>query len=134
MSYTAQQTVNRSLRMLGVIDPTETPTDTQAQNALEAINSMVHGWAGKSVDIGHDDWALTDDVTLELDVKHIEGLCALGAITLQPEYPGSQISQAVAAIASAGWASLQAAFHDTSVDSDLVADNMFQHRRTIGWR
>lgn len=126
---TALSVIARSLRQLGVIDPEETPTDTQVSNGLEALNAMVHGWKAQGVDAGHEDWATTDDVTVEIDPQHVNTMTALLTITLQPEFAGSQVAPAVVAAATNGWAGLQAAYFDSSVDSDLVVDIGLQARR-----
>lgn len=125
---TARSVVNRALRMLGVIDPDETPSATMADNALEALNAMVHAWKGQKVDVGHEDWTLDDDVTVEVDPMHVNGMTALLAIDMLPEYPGRQLSPAVKLIADGGWEALKAAYTDSSVDSDLTLDTAFQRR------
>lgn len=125
---TAQSVVYRALRMLGVADPEETPTATMAANGLETLNAMVHGWKGQKVDVGHEDWALTDEVTVEVDPQHVNSMTALLAVEMLPEYPGMTLSPAVLAVAANGWAALQAAYTDSSVDTDLTLDTAFRRR------
>lgn len=133
---TARQVITRSLRQLGIVDPEETPTDTQMDTGLEALNAMVHGWKAQSVDISHEDWTVDDDVTIELDPMHVNGMTALLCGTLQPEFPGSVLSPEIVAMATTGWAGLQAAYFDSSIDSELTVDSGFkrlQANRRWGW-
>lgn len=130
---TARSVVYRALRMMGVVDPEETPTSTMATNGLETLNAMVHAWKGQKVDVGHEDWDFDNDVTVELDPMHVDGMTALLVIAMLPEYPNTQLSPAVKVVADNGWEALKAAHIDSSVDSDLVVDRAFQGRRW-GWR
>lgn len=125
MTTTPRTMGTRALRMLGA-DPEEVPTATQMSTMLEALNAMLHGWKGQGVDIGHSDFALDDDMSVELDPKFNEGTTALLAIVLDPEYPSFSVSPPVAIMAQQGWAALQAAYFDSSIDSDLVVDTGFQ--------
>lgn len=43
-SYSALDIGTRALRLLGVIDPTQTPTPEDAQSAFDALNDMVDDW------------------------------------------------------------------------------------------
>lgn len=125
MTTTPRTMGTRALRMLGA-DPEEVPTATQLATMLEALNAMLHGWKGQGVDIGHSDFALDDDVSVELDPKFFEGTTALLAVVLDPEYPGFGVSPPIAVMAQQGWAALQAAYFNSSVDADLVVDAAFQ--------
>lgn len=125
MTTTPRTMITRALRMLGH-DPEETPSATEMASGLEALNAMLHGWKGQSVDIGHSDFLVDDDVSVELDPKFNEGTTALLAIALSPEYPHAPIPAPVAVMAQQGWAALQAAYFDSSIDSDLVVDSGFQ--------
>lgn len=129
MTTTPRTMVTRALRMLGH-DPEETPTSTEMDSGLQALNAMLHDWKGQAVDIGHSDFALDDDMSVELDPKFTQGTTALLAIVLSPEYPHAQIPPPVAIMAQQGWAALQAAYFDSSVDSDLVVDEGFQRLST----
>lgn len=103
-----------AFRLIAVIDPDETPTDRQMQDALDAMNQMMHGWRSQGVDIAHYDLTLDDDVNL--DPQHIEGCKALLAVRMQPEYPGSNLTASVVQLANNGWAALQAAY----ISDDLL--------------
>lgn len=119
---TARDVIKRSLRLLGQIDPEEDITSSQADTGLQALNAMVHGWKGQGVDVGHEDWTLDDDVTVEIDPMHLNALASLLAVDLIAEYPSAQLPPATAQMAVQSWAALQAAYFDSSVDSDLVVD------------
>lgn len=106
-----------ALRLIAVIDPDETPTARQMQDALDALNQMMHGWRSQGVDIAHYDLTLDDDVNL--DPQHIEGCKALLAVRMQPEYPGSVLSASTVQMANNGWGALQAAYIS---DNTLTVD------------
>lgn len=132
MTTTPRTMVTSALRKLGH-DPEETPTATEMASGLEALNLMLHGWKGQAVDIGHSDFAVDDDVSVELDPKFHEGTIALLAIALSPEYPHAPIPAPVAVIAVQAWAALQAAYFDSSQDSDLTVDLALIPRRRWGF-
>lgn len=44
MAITAQQMCDRALRLLGAVDPEETPTAQERADALYALNSMLDAW------------------------------------------------------------------------------------------
>lgn len=125
MTTTPRTMITRALRQLGA-DPEEVPTATQMATGLEALNTMLHAWKGQGVDIGHSDFLVDDDMSAELDPKFNEGTTALLAVALDPEYPGYTVAPPVILMAQQGWAALQAAYFDSSIDSDLVVDTGFQ--------
>lgn len=125
MTTTPRTMVASALRKLGH-DPEETPTSTEMASGLEAFNLMLHAWKGQGVDIGHSDFAVDDDVSVELDPKFHEGAIALLAIAISPEYPHAQVPAPVVIVATQGWSALQAAYFNSSVDADLVVDSGFQ--------
>lgn len=134
MTTTIRDRVYRALRMLGVSDPEETPSAAQAQYGLLAANEMARAWKGKGVDIGHNaDWTLDSILDAELPREHHEAFTALLAITLMPEYPGTVLPAATGAIAMDGWNSLQAAYMDTSEDSDLQAPTALRRNAANRW-
>ncbi len=139
MTTTARDTVYRMLRMLGVSDPEETPSSAQAEFGLLALNAMVKGWKAQGVDVGHvADWTLDSITDLEIDPQHWTALCALLAIHLSPEYPNAPVPPATAQLAQNGWAGIQAAYFDSSLDAELQADTGFQRlsanrQRWGGW-
>jgi hypothetical protein len=51
MQVTARKVVNRALRLIGVLGEGSTATAQQAQDALEALNSMLAGWSANSLNI-----------------------------------------------------------------------------------
>ncbi len=128
MTTTARDCIYRSLRMLGVSDPEETPSAPQAAYGLDALNRMVHGWKAVNVDVSHVDWTLDSDVELEIDPRHIGAMEAMLAVYLSPEYPGSPVPPATAGLAEAGWRALQAAYVDASKDAVLQIDPFLRRR------
>ncbi len=125
MTTTPRTQITRAIRLLGG-DPEETPTATQIATGLIAMNSMIHAWKGQGVDVGHSDFAVDDDTSVEIDPMFDEGVAALLAIVLDPEYPGLNVSPPVIIMAQQGWAALQARYFDSSIDSDIVVDSAFQ--------
>lgn len=41
---TAQSLINRSLRLIGALDPEESPTTNETANVLEALNGLIDSW------------------------------------------------------------------------------------------
>lgn len=41
---TAQTVINRALRLIGALDPEESPTTNETANALEALNGLIDSW------------------------------------------------------------------------------------------
>lgn len=41
---TAQSLINRSLRLIGALDPEESPTANETANVLEALNGLIDSW------------------------------------------------------------------------------------------
>lgn len=120
MATITRDMIKRAMRLIGVCDPDETPTDRQARDALTALNEMMHGWRSQAVDVAHSDLTLDDEVNL--DPMYIGGCTALLAVWLSAEYPGSTLSPATVELANNGWAALQAGFYNRDKDFDLRAD------------
>lgn len=134
MTTTPRTMITSALRKLGN-DPEETPSGTDLAVGLEILNQMLNGWKGQGVDIGHQDFAIDDDVSVELAPQFHEGAIALLGIALASDMPGRTVTPMTLVVAQQGWSALLAAYFDSSVDSDLVPDRMFQHRRRWGvWR
>lgn len=119
MSQTARDTITRAMRMLGVIIGGTTPTAVQGANGLLAMNAMMHGWKGQSVDIGHQDLGLNDN--LALPDEFLNGVTALLAVELSSEFvvpvPPGVVSSAIN-----GWSALQARYITDNPNQDMIVD------------
>lgn len=127
MAQTARDTITRALVMLGVSVAGRAPTAVEASDGLKDLNSMIHGWKAQGVDVGHVDLALSDN--LALAEEHHEATTALLAIKLAPGYQ-TQPSLALAAIASQGWAGLQAKYITDDITADMTVDRGLQRLGT----
>jgi hypothetical protein len=54
---TVQETINASLRLIGVLDSGETPSTSESNDAFSALNQIVGAWSGAGVPI----WQTTKD-------------------------------------------------------------------------
>ena len=81
---TARTIVEDALREIEQLATGETPTDSEAQDALRVCNRMIHSWDLEGVCVGHTDWTLTSTVTLPHN--HEMGLVALLAVSLAPGF------------------------------------------------
>jgi hypothetical protein len=99
MSSSAQ-IVTRALKRLGVIDPSESPSASEAADGLATLNAMLASWAAHGVNVSPD---------VPLPAKHEKGVTALLAVDLSAEYPGS-LTPRVEADAAEGWQALQAEY------------------------
>lgn len=48
---TALSMIKRSMRLIGAIDSQETPTDVEAQDALEVLNAMLDEWSNNNLSV-----------------------------------------------------------------------------------
>jgi hypothetical protein len=97
MSSSAQITT-RALKRLGLVEPGESPAAADAEDALAALNAMLAGWQADGINVSPD---------VPLPAKHEEGVVALLAVRLAPDY-GKEASPQVYADASKGMRRLQA--------------------------
>lgn len=81
---TARDIVERAFRKLGIVASDEAMTADQADNGINALNDMMHGWLLDGIDIGHADLELADVFTLE--PQFVEGCIYLLAERLSPDY------------------------------------------------
>jgi hypothetical protein len=88
----------RALKRLGLVEPGETPADDQAEDALAALNAMLAAWEADGIAVSPD---------IPLPAKHEEGVIALLAVRLAPDY-GKEASAQVYADASKGLSRLEA--------------------------
>jgi hypothetical protein len=64
---TAQETINRALRMTGVLADGQTATASQSADALNALNEMLYAWRDRGVDLGHSALGLGDEIPYQDD-------------------------------------------------------------------
>jgi hypothetical protein len=119
MAQTARDTIKRAMRMLGVIVAGVEPSAVEAANGLIALNSMIHGWKGQGVDVGHIDLTLNDN--LALDEAFHNGVTGLLAAELSTEFQ-VPVPTAVALIAANGWAALQAQYITDDIGKDMTVE------------
>ncbi len=102
---TAQQIINRALRLCRVLDAGEAAEAEDATDALETLNAMLAEW--HSAQIGLPDYnfsALTDE--LASDVADRDAIAYQLAIRIAPEY-GQELSGLAIAIADASMSRLR---------------------------
>ena len=64
---TAQEMINRALRMTGVLADGETATAAQSVDALNVLNEMLYAWRDRGVDLGHSELELGDTIPYQDD-------------------------------------------------------------------
>lgn len=121
-SRTAQNIIQRALRMIQVIEPGEAATASDLANCLATLNDMLHGWQNEGVDFQHVDVVLAD--TLLIDVSWIETVRVNLAVRLAADYPEARVSPMLVTRAAATFASMQA--HKFEYDDDLAVDLALQ--------
>jgi hypothetical protein len=83
MSSSAQ-IVARALKRINVVAAGEDPSAVDAADGLAALNAMIAGWAADGINISPD---------IPLPAKHEEGVIALLAVRLAPDYGRTPIRQ-----------------------------------------
>jgi hypothetical protein len=81
---TARDLVEAAYRKLGVVASDEPMTADQADNGINTLNRMMHGWLLDGIDIGHIDLQLADVFSMEPQFE--EGCIYLLAERLSPDY------------------------------------------------
>jgi hypothetical protein len=117
MSSSAQ-IVTRALKRLGLVEPGETPAAADAEDGLSALNSMLAGWQADGINVSPD---------VPLPAKHEEGVVALLAIRLAPDYNRTP-SPLVFADADKGMRRLEADYFSAplaSFDSALYMPSVY---------
>ena len=100
-----QDITNRALRLLSVIDPTETVDAQQSENAIFAMNAMCRRWEANGMAMGWNDVANpSDDIPSPPESE--ECLAYNLAVRLAPEY-GIQPSAAIVALAAGSLKTMQ---------------------------
>jgi len=98
MAITTQELINSALRLIRVLDAGETPTATESDNALTALNQMIGNWSAAGVPIyqeSKDTIALTGASVYPLSFRPVRITAA------QVSYSG--ISFPVAIVPSQQW-------------------------------
>jgi hypothetical protein len=90
--------VTRALKRLALIEPGETPAEDMAEDGLAALNAMLAGWEADGINVSPD---------VPLPAKHEEGVVAMLAVRLAPDY-GKEAAAQVYADASKGLSRLEA--------------------------
>ena len=124
---TARDVTARALRLAGVLAAGETATAEDAQDALAALNGMMHGLELEGVRLGHSTLTLDDD--LALPPSHIEALTWMLATRLVTEF-GLDMRVDVATLAGEREIGLRAAY---AVPLTSVADPAYGDT-LAGWR
>lgn len=70
---TIRDVCTTSLRRLRILAAGEAMVAEDAALLLDALNSMVHGWAAQGVDCAHQAWTLEDDFRLFVPHKLVTG-------------------------------------------------------------
>lgn len=81
---TANDIIEGACRRIGVLATGTALRASEAAEALEALNDMMHGLEFEGVFLGHTDLALTD--TVNLPDSHIPGIKDMLAVRIAPEY------------------------------------------------
>lgn len=81
---TMQDIIKRAYRKLGIVAFDSAMTADQADEGLETLNSMLHEWALRGVNVGHTDAALT--TVYPYGDAFMEGTVHILASRLSPNY------------------------------------------------
>ena len=101
-----QPIINRSLRILGVLDANETPPAVDTQTAIVALNALMVRWEADGLSVG---WVPVDSGsdTLPAPPEAEEAIAYNLALRLRPEY-GVALSADVIEMAREGMGRIQA--------------------------
>ena len=102
---TANELIIRAAKTAKILAAGETMEDADAQDILDSLNDMLHGWELDGIDLGHTDLTLTD--TVQLPDSHIRAIRYNLAADISGEY-GVQLGPIEAERASNGFRMLQA--------------------------
>jgi hypothetical protein len=123
---TAQQLINRTLRLLGVKAEGQTATPEQSVGALDAMNDMLFAWRDQGVDLGHTALALGDTIPYQDD--HLAAIRYSLAVELAPEY-GRPVQGEIAANQMKYFRALQALYCNPPFMATEAALNPYYTRR-----
>jgi len=111
--------VTRALRLLRVVDPTETPQAEDVATAIAALNPMMTRWEANGISIG---WSpvSSGDEDIPAPAEAEQAITFNLAATLRPEY-GVAMDPEIYAIAEAGLADLR---RDVAVANPMTWDRL----------
>lgn len=112
---TALDIVTRALRRINVIAPDESPDDSTAQSALDALNDMIGSWPSQGLSIA--------ETNFPLDQRYNGALVAMLGVRIAEDY-GKSAGPMLMKDARDGWHALQAAFApnpDVTLDLGVTA-------------
>lgn len=118
--------IRRAMRSIGVLRHSESPSASEAADALDTLNDMLNAWIHDGIDLEYLNVALTD--TFAYPDDHIAAIRYNLAVELCGEY-GKQIPPVVAANAVRYKASLQAKYCDPDL---LEMDEALSPRYGVG--
>jgi hypothetical protein len=121
---TSAEIVTRALKRLGLVEPGESPAAADAEDGLAALNAMIAGWEADGINVSPD---------VPLPAKHEEGVTALLAVRLAPDYNRTPsplvfadaekgMERLYADYISAPIAAFDSALHMPSVYTTLISD------------
>ena len=110
---TLRELINRSLRLLSVIQAGETPAESETSDAIPAVNGMLEAWRTMGIDLEFLPFTTLDDV-IPYPEDHLSAFAYNLAIELAPEY-GVEPSTAVGARAGSYFRALQAQYADPDI-------------------
>ena len=109
------ETIERALRLLGVVDSEEELTGPRADDALKAMNEMLTRWEANNIPLGFTTQTSTA-ATIPVPDEALSAVAYNLAVVLSPEYQVMP-SQVVAGLAEASYrALLNDAFNVTPND------------------
>lgn len=76
--------INRTLKLISVLEEGGTPSSEQQTDALNALNDMLNEWQDKGISVGLGDLALTDD--FPVDESDLRAVRYNLAVEIAPEY------------------------------------------------
>lgn len=101
---TVSKIVARALRLIQVIDPTQTVKDQDMETAIEALNAMMQRWEADLLSLG---WSPVsspqDEMPIPLEAEQAVPYCL--AVILAPEYGVTPLAQVIQ-LANSGFADL----------------------------
>ncbi len=91
---TVAKAVARALRLIQVIDPTQTVKDQDMETAIEALNAMMQRWEADLLSLGWSPVAAPgDELPVPVEAEQAVAYCL--AVLLAPEYGVTPLSAVV---------------------------------------